>query len=207
MIEIEKITDVLHYVDGLKAVIFDLDDTLYGEKEYIRSGYRKITEFLPQVPCMEEKLWKAFESGRPAVDEVLFQEGIYTDQLKAECLTIYRSQKPEIHLYPGVEEMLEALLESGYQLGLITDGRPEGQRAKIEALGLRKYIRNIIITDELGGSAFRKLNPAAFRLMRKQWGVEYGEMCYVGDNVEKDFTAPGELGMRCVWFRNGVYRN
>lgn len=41
MIEIDKITDVSNYIDDLKAVVFDLDDTLYSEKEYVRSGTMK----------------------------------------------------------------------------------------------------------------------------------------------------------------------
>ncbi len=44
MIQINKITEVQNYLDGLEAVIFDLDDTLYGEKEYVRSGYREVAK-------------------------------------------------------------------------------------------------------------------------------------------------------------------
>ena len=49
MIEINQIADVLNYIEGLKAVVFDLDDTLYGEKEYIRSGYSAVAKVIPQV--------------------------------------------------------------------------------------------------------------------------------------------------------------
>ena len=61
MIEITSITEVSNHLQGLKAIIFDLDDTLYGEKEYVRSGYRAIADTLPNVERMEEKLWQAFE--------------------------------------------------------------------------------------------------------------------------------------------------
>ena len=76
MIEITSITEVKKYLQGLKAVIFDLDDTLYSEKEYVRSGYHAIANALPQVEQLEEKLWTAFEQKKPAIDAVLIDEGI-----------------------------------------------------------------------------------------------------------------------------------
>lgn len=138
---------------------------------------------------------------------MLKNEEIYTDELKQKCLQIYRFQKPDIHLNAGVTEMLVQLRAAGYKLGIITDGRPEGQRAKIESLGLIEYVDHIIITDELGGIEYRKPNDTAFRMMKEKLDVEYSEMCYVGDNIKKDFVAPEKLGMRCIWFRNkdGLY--
>lgn len=207
MIEIASITEVKEYLQGLKAVIFDLDDTLYGEKEYIRSGYKAIADTMPQVEQMEEKLWMAFEQKKSAIDAVLIDEGIYTEELKQHCLSIYRSHQPIIHFYDGVEELLLQLRVGGYKLGVITDGRPEGQSAKIKALGLDDLVDHIIITDELGGVQYRKPNKTAFVKMQKQLGILFEEMCYIGDNIKKDFIAPDMLGMRSIWFRNkeGLY--
>ena len=207
MIEIIDISDVMEHIQGLKAIIFDMDDTLYGEKEYVRSGYRQIARILPQVEDAEEKLWRFFEEKKPAIDELLISESLNTEEKKQECLNVYRYQKPEIHLYAGVERILRDLKVAGYFVGVITDGRPEGQRAKIEALGLEKLVDHIIVTDELGGIEFRKPNPQAFQMMKEEAGVEYSEMCYIGDNIRKDFVAPQQLGMRCIWFRNkdGLY--
>lgn len=207
MIEISRVTEVNQYIAGLKAIIFDLDDTLYGEKKYVRSGYHAVAGVLPQVEDCEGKLWRAFEEGKSAFDEVLKNEGIYTDELKQKCLQTYRFQQPDIQLYDGVLDMLVQLRAAGYKLGIITDGRPEGQRAKIEALGLDEYVHHVIITDELGGIECRKPNDTAFRMMKEKLDIEYSEMCYVGDNNKKDFVAPEKLGMRCIWFRNkdGLY--
>lgn len=207
MIEILDILQAEKHTEGLKAVIFDMDDTLYGEKEYVKSGYSKIAEVLPQVENADQKLWKLFEEKKPAIDELLRIEGFDDPAVKEACLNAYRFQMPEIHLYPGVEEMLKSLRKKGMLLGLITDGRPEGQRAKIKALGLEAFFDQIIVTDEFGGSEFRKPNPLAFQTMKERMNVEYAQMCYVGDNIKKDFIAPQQLGMRCIWFQNrdGLY--
>lgn len=207
MIEIATLGEVTKYLQGIKAVVFDLDDTLYGEKEYVRSGYRAIADAIPQIEEMDKKLWEAFEQKKSAIDAVLEAEGIYNEEIKQKCLSIYRFQQPDIHFYEGAKELLQKLRLEGYKLGVITDGRPEGQRAKIKALGLEELVDYIIVTDELGGVEYRKPNPAAFIKMQEVFGVAFEEMCYLGDNIRKDFVAPEMLGMRSFWFQNtdGLY--
>lgn len=207
MVEIHAITEVRQHIDRIKAVVFDLDDTLYSEKEYVKSGYKAVADMLSQTEDAESKLWKAFEQKKSAIDELLLSEGIYSDELKQKCLEVYRHHQPDIHLYDGVSEMLAELKKQGYLLGIITDGRPEGQRAKIKALDLERYVKHRIVTDELGGIEYRKPNEKAFVLLKEQFGVEFSEMCYVGDNITKDFIACEMLGIQPIWFKNtdGLY--
>lgn len=207
MTEFKNLTELRDRLQGLKAIVFDLDDTLYAEKEYVRSGYKAIANILPQVKQMEEKLWQAFEQKKAAIDVVLITEGIYTEELKQKCLSVYRSHRPDIHFYDGAEELLCQLRANGYKLGVITDGRPEGQWAKIKALGLDNLVDHIIVTDELGGVEYRKPNKMAFEMMQKLFDVPFEEICYVGDNIQKDFLAPEMLGMKSILFKNknGLY--
>ncbi len=185
----------------IKGVIFDLDDTLYSEKEYVRSGYKAVSDYLGGG--YEEKLRNYFEAGKPAIDELLKEIGRAAE--KDNVLFVYRSHKPYIHLYPGVSEMIDNLKAKGIKVGIITDGRPEGQRNKLEALGLAAD--DVIITDELGGVQFRKPCDIAFRIMATRWRLPYEEILYVGDNPDKDFQAPQQLGMMSVYFHNrdGLY--
>ena len=180
----------------IRGVIFDLDDTLYSEKEYVRSGYKAVSDFLGGG--YEEKLWSFFEKGKPSIDELLKELG--RENEKGEVLEIYRFHKPTIHLYPGVSEMIEDLKAKGVKVGIITDGRPEGQRNKLDALGLD--VDDVIITDELGGVQFRKPCDIAFRILITRWRLNPADVVYVGDNPAKDFQASQQLGMRCVWFVN-----
>lgn len=207
IITIDNILDVEKKIEGLKVIIFDMDDTLYSEKEYIRSGYRKIAGLFPEIKDVEKKLWSLFEKKKYVIDEFLRAENIYSDELKERCLMEYRYQIPQIALYEGVKKMLLRLRKEKYILGMITDGRPEGQNAKIDVLGVRKIFEKIIITDELGGIIYRKPNEIAFQIMKAYFKVEYGDIGYVGDNLKKDFIAPEKLGMRSIWFRNldGLY--
>lgn len=204
MIEIHNILDVEKHLDGIDAVIFDLDDTLYSEKDYVRSGYNAIAEVLPEIENMSEKLWGAFEMGLPAIDYVLENEGLLNK--KEVALETYRFHKPIISLYPGTLDMLKRIKQKK-MLGMITDGRPEGQRAKIESLGISGLFDEIIITDELGGIKYRKPNKEAYEIIHNKFDIEYANMIYVGDNITKDFIAPHKLGMNTIFFKNknGLY--
>lgn len=206
MIIVTDILDCEQHLDQVDAVIFDLDDTLYSEKDYVRSGYRAVATVFAQVENMEAKLWEAFERKLPAIDVVLEAEGILDPQNKEKALQAYRSHMPDIMLYPGVEQLLRRLKQNK-KLGLITDGRPEGQRAKIESLRVATFFEKIIVTDEMGGPAYRKPNEAAFRLMQHALDVPYEKMVYIGDNINKDFIAPQNLGMKTIYFQNkdGLY--
>lgn len=185
----------------IKGVIFDLDDTLYSEKEYVRSGYKAVSDYLGGG--YEEKLWNYFVEGKPAIDELL--KALGREEEKDNALSVYRSHKPDIHLYSGVAEMIEDLKTRDIKVGIISDGRPEGQRNKLEALGLN--VDDVIVTDELGGVQFRKPCDIAFRIMMTRWRLNPDEIVYVGDNPVKDFQAPHQLGMKSLWFKNadGLY--
>ncbi|MCR5376618.1 MAG: ATP-grasp domain-containing protein [Lachnospiraceae bacterium] len=185
----------------VQGVVFDLDDTLYSEKEYVRSGFKEVSCYLGGG--YEERLWKFFGEGKPAIDELLREIG--REEEKLDVLKVYRNHKPNIHLYPGVKETIGALRSKGIRVGIITDGRVEGQRNKIEALELD--VDDIIITDELGGTQFRKPCDIAFRIMATRWRLCPEDIVYVGDNLVKDFQAPRQLGMKSIWLENkdGLY--
>ena len=183
----------------ISGVIFDLDDTLYSEKEYVRSGYRAVSDYLGGG--YEDLLWEFFCAGKPALDELLMRLG--REKEKDAVLRVYRTHDPDIHLYDGALETIRELKRRNVKVGIITDGRPEGQRNKIKALKLEEIIDDIIITDELGGIQFRKPCDIAFRIMQNRWRMPPSEIVYVGDNPVKDFQAPTQLGMKSAWFQNG----
>lgn len=204
MVTVSDILEIEKYLDGVDAVIFDLDDTLYSEKQYVRSGYKAVAKLLGDE-ALADRLWTYFENGKPAIDELLNELGCMGR--KEECLEAYREQIPEITLYDGVVDLILELKSKGIKVGIITDGRVSGQKRKLQALGLDKLIDDIIITDELGGTQFRKPCDIAFRIVQRRWSIPFEQIVYVGDNAEKDFQAPKQLGMRTLYFENedGLY--
>lgn len=166
----------------IKAVVFDLDDTLIPEYEYVKSGFRAVSKAM-----QSDELYTTLVSLFNENPKNVYQRAGLSDDECKQCIEVYRNHMPEISLSDEVKSLLLFLKTKGIKLGIITDGRPNGQRNKIKALGLDGVMDYIIVTDELGGEEFRKPNPKAFEIMREKLQVEFDEMMYVGDNPRKDF--------------------
>lgn len=183
----------------IKAVVFDLDDTLYPEYDYVMSGFGAVGEYAQNqygIANAKSELEKLFAQSRSGVFDRFAQNHGLDKACVADLLEVYRTHTPNIKLTDEVRQTLIELRSRGYKLGIITDGRPNGQRAKINALGLNKLVDEVIITDELGGDC-RKPNPKAFEIMAEHFGVTLDQMAYVGDNPQKDFVI-GKHGVKTV---------
>lgn len=193
---------------SIKAVVFDLDDTLYPELDYVKSGFR-------QVGNEMEKKFGVHDAYKKLYDSFLIdKKDVYTRVLRdykvdfnesdvAELINVYRHHKPELILSDEVRQTLSALRQKSLKTGIITDGRPFQQWAKIEALGLKALVDCIIVTDELGGIEYRKPNPLAFTEMCRFLAVQPEEMVYVGDNPQKDFAVKQYLPIKTVHYIGG----
>lgn len=185
------------------VVVLDLDDTLYLERDYIRSGFTSVGTFLTSEHGLNgfaETAWQLFEEGvrRTTFDQALERLG-RSDLLPlvSELVVHYRNHKPAISLCPDAEEAL-LRWRSNYEIGVITDGPLESQRAKAGVLGAADWADLVVFTAELGGS-FMKPHPLSFEMAQAQLGGE--RYAYVADNPHKDFVAPHHLGWRTVRIR------
>ncbi len=189
----------------ITTVVFDLDDTLYDEVEYCKSGFTSVSEFLAGLPAMPpaerlfDALWKQFETGNrtrtfnAALDEL----GIdYDDKLIQQLIYVYRNHDPKITLPQESGDVLSQL-SSKFTLALLTDGFLPAQRLKVQALGLEKYFSCIIYTEQLGRE-FWKPSPVGFEKLMETLNVKPETMVYVADNQMKDFIAPNRLGFSTI---------
>lgn len=185
----------------IKAIVFDLDDTLYPEIDYVKSGFKAIAKAWGDT-SIYETLYSLFMKDPINV----YQRAGFSEAECKRCIDIYRNHKPSITLDSMVVNTLKRLKEMQYQLGIITDGRPEGQKNKIKSLCLDIVMDCIIITDEIGGIEYRKPNPKSFEIMKKKLNVDYDEMMYVGDNPQKDFAIKLIYPISTVEIKNnGMY--
>jgi putative hydrolase of the HAD superfamily len=187
------------------TVIFDLDDTLYDEIEYCRSGFAAVAEFLagrdgtPAAGLLFATLWNHFKTGdrSKVFNAALDDLGIdYDKERIAELVGIYRNHVPAIALPPDSEEVLRKL-RAKYALGLLTDGFLPAQQLKVRALGIEAYFASIIYTEQLGRECW-KPSPAGFEKIVRDLGGRPENAVYVADNEQKDFIAPNKLGFVTV---------
>jgi putative hydrolase of the HAD superfamily len=106
---------------------------------------------------------------------------------------------PRIALADDARACLERLAGRAAVAG-ISDGPPESQRAKVEALQLSRWLTPIVFTAELG-LGYGKPHPRAFEIVAAACGVRADECAYVADNPAKDFAGPASLGWRTVRVR------
>ena len=179
-------------------LVFDLDDTLYKEIDFLKSAFKEIAIFLSNETAVDFELIfndmvVYYNSGLDTFREIINAYSIKTYCVE-DLLMIYRRHKPQIHFKASENDILQKLKQMVFKVGLITDGRSIQQRNKIEALGLSGYFDDIIISEEFGTEKPHTNNYVHF--------VEkYGDMMnyvYVGDNIKKDFIAPNSLGWATI---------
>tara|TARA_A100001015_G_scaffold284122_1_gene350180 strand:- start:5791 stop:6450 length:660 start_codon:yes stop_codon:yes gene_type:complete len=169
------------------VVVFDLDDTLYLEKDYQASGYRSVINLLCSLyPVKKQELEKIVDKGGDVLEG--FVNEIGHPSIKEALLWHYRIHLPNISLSNDVKILLNSLKSKGIPIVILTDGRSITQRQKLLALGLDKYL--FYISDEYDG--LTKPNVTRFKMIEKM--IPSCKYIYVGDNIDKDFLAPNELG-------------
>ncbi len=198
----------------IKTVILDLDDTLYPEADYILSGFRACATALAGSLGGDKRdiyrdLCALYDADRRDVFGRYVQDRHYPAEWAARCVELYRGHAPDIALTPQARGFLEEIKGMPVKTALLTDGRPEGQRAKIAALGIERFFDAILVTDELGGVEFRKPSETGYRLVLEKLCVKPEEAVYIGDNAAKDFYAPNRMGMAAIQFTGwrGLYRD
>jgi putative hydrolase of the HAD superfamily len=189
----------------ITTVVFDLDDTIYDEIEYCKSGFAAVSEFLaglPEMPSAESlfnAFWKQFNSGNRTKTFNTALDGLdisYDEKLISQLITVYRNHVPKITLPQESEEAL-SLLSNKFTLVLLTDGFLPAQELKVQALGVEKYFKCIIYTEQLGRE-FWKPSPAGFEKIMEALNTRPETTVYVADNQMKDFIAPNRLGFITV---------
>jgi putative hydrolase of the HAD superfamily len=189
----------------ITTVIFDLDDTLYDEIDYCRSGFTAVADFLagkpgcPPAGRIFETLWKQFSSGnhKTTFNAALDQLGIQYDAALIERLIeVYRSHTPSIRLPQESAEVLRRLSRK-YTLGLLTDGFLPAQQLKVRALGIEKYFKCIIYTEQLGRSCW-KPSPVGFEKLLQTLDAKPQNTAFLGNDEKKDFIAPNKLELLSV---------
>lgn len=190
--------------------IFDLDDTLYDEISYVKSGFKAVAYDLKVN--LNWSLEESFEfmlsvlnkEGRGSVfDRLLAHNGISNKKLVNHCVKIYRHHYPDIRLSADTESFLKRNARSR-KIYLVTDGHKIVQDLKIKALKLDSFFEKIYITHRYG---IRHAKPSiyCFQLIKKREACDWKQMFYVGDNPFKDFVNLNPLGVSTIRIRSGAY--
>lgn len=193
-------------IPAYQLIVFDMDDTLYPERQFVRSGYEAVSKILRERFKRTDDfggwMWQRFLTGRisgafHAANEQ-FQLGLREDEI-INLVEAYRNHSPEISPFEDIPAML-CELRRHFLLGVITDGPAAMQRNKFNKLGLSKFFSAVVLTGEMAeGSS--KPSIAPFVKIATDLKVSNPAACvYIGDNPAKDFLGPNALGWMTIQF-------
>lgn len=191
----------------IKSIVFDLDDTLYPEKDFQRSGFKAVASFINKQGPFNITGNKIMALNKKYPGQC-FNMLIKKDQLPFPpnaLVEIYRNHRPNISSFPYLKNVL-AKLKTDYKLklGLLTDTPTESQENKIGALKIRKFFDVLISTDQINAP---KPNGLGYKMIKEKFKCEDSNIIYVGDNEQKDFIGARENGFITVKFKHkkGLY--
>jgi len=188
----------------------DLDDTLYLEADYVKSGFQAVGDWVKEhfaISDFASRAWRRFGEGcRGNIFDLVFEDcGCELDPNDiGSMISVYRQHSPAVRLLSDAAEFLE-FSRDHFSLALISDGFVEAQKCKLKALQIEKYFAVTVLTGERPG--WSKPNSPAFLHVQDWLGGPADRFCYIADNPLKDFYAPRQLGWATIRVRReaGIY--
>jgi putative hydrolase of the HAD superfamily len=203
----------------IKAVYFDLDDTLYDQLKPFQLAVQStnlidhINEHLPiedlyrRIRRHSDRLWEKHISGQMTLEELRIERTVaaFNDlSIKVEAGAArqlqrnYELEQKRLTLRDGVVALFEQLRASGMDIGLITNGPVEHQMNKIRALELLNWVdvKGIYISDGIG---MAKPDPNVFHHVQQRTACLPEQLVYVGDAWHNDIAPSSQAGWFPIW--------
>ncbi|RRN51742.1 HAD family hydrolase [Streptococcus suis] len=202
----------------MKALIFDVDDTLYDQIQPFERALERHFE------VAREQIEPLYLSFRRYADEVFEATAIGKMSLKdshiyrmkhaladfgyqvsdATALAIqidYDYFQGQIELSPVFPEIFSWCQAQGIAMGIITNGPSRHQLRKIRTMGLVNWfeLEHVLISGQVG---ITKPNPAIFQLMEERLGMSGEDICYLGDSFENDVVGAKAANWKAIWFNH-----
>ena len=197
----------------VRAIFFDIDDTLYSSTDLSFKSRRTAIEHM-----ISKGLEMDPEEAYQALLRVVKRYGsnygyhldrFFTDELKrrpdyrmisAAVIAYHHTKFVNMRPYPHAVETIIELRTKGLRLGVITDGLPVKQWEKLVRLGLDDFFETVIISGD-EGVGLNKPDPKVFEIALEKIGVTAGEAVMVGDKIHTDIDGANKVGMTSIWLR------
>ena len=192
-------------------IVFDLDDTLYEEITYVKSGFMAVASFLAlEHDINKSTLFRDFNRDLEknprgnTFDRVLKNYNIFTKTLVKKCLSVYRLHEPVIAIHPEAQICLNRFKRQAKYI--VTDGNKIVQSKKITHLCIAPLFKKVFITHRYG---IKNSKPSTycFRRIIKMEKSRPENLVYIGDNPNKDFVNLKKEGFKTIRVRTGHYKD
>ena len=191
---------------AIKAVLFDLDDTLYDREELVRrvvvdqydafhDELRSVQkdDFVARVIQLDDH---GYADKHALYAKVVGECGLTPSLVERLVEHFWTSYDHKCKLTDDISVTLQTLRQNGIKLGVITNGSTERQQRKLDVLGISSWFDVILISEAEG---VRKPDPEIFHRALTRCGVEASEAIFVGDHPDTDVFGALQAGLRAVW--------
>ena len=187
----------------IKAVIFDLDHTLFDRYKTLRAIVKPLRELLPIDPTLSDDevgdimvnadktcVYYGWDRVR---EHIVNETKLFTEKIDGHDYSnaVFKCFEDVAVPFPFTLPMLEELKNAGYILGLITNGLPGLQEKKLKMLGLDGIFDRVLVTGQYGCP---KPSIKPFEMMAEWLNLDPREMMYVGDNPVNDIEPSRAAG-------------
>lgn len=184
-----------------RALLFDLDDTLYPHRRFVLSGFGAVAAHLEAelgIPARRSFMTLArarrHHPGREL--QVLLQAFGLPDSRLPELVEMIRTHEPRLRLPRTTAAALRAV-RNDWRVGIVTNGAPAIQERKLKALGLPRMVDTVVYADAVG-TRTGKPDPTAFELALARLGVRAAHAVFVGNDERRDIGGAAGVGMRTI---------
>ena len=200
----------------IKAVIFDIDNTLYSFTEGNRRGLDAVAGYMNAHFGWSAK---RFEEEHRTVQYEIYERLNYNGSCRSRLLRyqemLERASLPlqghalamyelywntlldSIHPFEGAADTMRALKEHGCRIGIGTDMTAFMQLKKLDRLGLLPFVDFMVSSEEVG---VEKPSPAIFDMICKKAEASPQECLFIGDHLQKDYLGAAACGFHALWF-------
>jgi putative hydrolase of the HAD superfamily len=184
----------------IKCIFFDLDNTVYPEKDYYIPCYDIIAGMIDPKNKKDILLniinIRETEGDQQVFNKIIEYYGVDNNYLP-KFVDIYRSYEANISVYRDVLKFLEEN-HTERKFGILTNGGKKTQTNKVKCLSIEKYFDYIYITGEHLEKNYWKPHKTAFDLIITGTGYKPEELLYVGDSFEKDVIGAINARIRAI---------
>lgn len=185
-----------------RAILFDLDDTLYPLTQFVMSGFRAVALAVeaawgvPRAVALET-LVAAASVSRGRELQVLIERHDLPPAAVPGLVDVIRGHVPDLRL-PELSLAVLGSLRRGWRIGIVTNGRPDIQARKVRALGVRRLVDAVVYANHEGSGA-GKPEPASFLEACRQLDIAPASTVFVGDDPDRDIAGAQGVGMKTIW--------
>ena len=199
----------------IKAVLFDLDDTLYDYKACHEKAMKEVYRtFSKKTGVTQEEFDEILDSSKTEIKKLLhgtaashnrvlyFQRMVekFHKTVDAEMIlhlynAYWDTMLNSMRLFPGVAGTLKVLKKRGIMIAIITDLTAHIQIRKIHKLGISEYVDVLVTSEEAGRD---KPHPTVFLLALNKLGIDPNDALVVGDSPKTDIEGGKAAGIKTV---------